>query len=142
MSIRNLDLLRGARSLAVVFCLAFGATSLAADVKVTLSGKEEVPAVETAATGSGTITVNDDKTVSGSVTTQGIEGIAAHIHLAARGKNGPPVITLVKEGNTWMVPAGSKLTDEQYASFKAGELYVNVHSAAHKPGEIRGQITP
>jgi CHRD domain len=27
---------------------------------------------------------------------------------------------------------------EQYANFKAGELYVNVHSAGHKGGEIRG----
>ncbi len=142
MSIRNLASLRGARALVFAFCMAFGAASIAADVKVTLSGKEEVPAVETAATGSGTITVNDDKTVSGSVTTKGVEGIAAHIHLAPRGKNGPPIITLVKEGNTWNVPEGSKLTDEQYASFKAGELYVNVHSAAHKPGEIRGQIEP
>ena len=37
----------------------------------------------------------------------------------------------------WSVPAGSKLTEEQMASFKAGNLYVNVHSAEHKPGEIR-----
>ena len=42
----------------------------------------------------------------------------------------------------WKVPAGSKLTDEQYASFKSGDLYVNVHSAMHQPGEIRGQIKP
>ena len=40
----------------------------------------------------------------------------------------------------WTVPAGSKLTDEQLANFKAGELYVNVHSDEHKAGEIRGQL--
>jgi hypothetical protein len=115
----------------------------AGDIKVTLSGSEEVPAVTTSATGEGTITVNDDGTVSGTIMTQGIEGIAAHIHAAERGKNGPPIITLQKQDeHTWVVPAGAKLTDEQYAALKAGHLYVNVHSAAHKPGEIRGQLEP
>jgi hypothetical protein len=44
--------------------------------------------------------------------------------------------------NTWTVIAGAKLTDSQYQSYKAGKLYVNVHSAAYKAGEIRGQLKP
>jgi hypothetical protein len=35
-----------------------------------------------------------------------------------------------------------RFTDEQYASYLAGNLYINVHSAEHKPGEIRGQLRP
>jgi len=118
-------------------------SAYAGDAKVTLTGDEEVPAVTTTAKGEGTITVADDKSVTGTVTTTGVEGVAAHIHLAEKGKNGPPVITLVKSGdNKWTTPPGSKLTDEQYQAFKAGHLYVNVHSAKNKGGEIRAQLKP
>lgn len=111
-------------------------------VKVALSGDKEVPPVQTKATGNGTVTVAQDKSVSGSVKTSGVEGTAAHIHDGAPGKNGPVIIPLTKNGDTWSVPAGSKLNDEQYKNFQAGNLYVNVHSAANKNGEIRGQLTP
>lgn len=122
---------------------AVSVTASAEDVKVTLSGDQEVPAVSTAAKGEGTITIAGDKSVTGKVTTSGVEGIAAHIHLAEPGKNGPPVITLTKSADgTWTTPAGAKLSDEQYQAFKAGHLYVNVHSAKHKGGEIRGQLKP
>lgn len=111
--------------------------------KVMLSGDKEVPAVSTAAAGSGSITIAADHSVSGSVTTSGIVGVAAHIHMAAMGQNGPVIVPLQKTGdNVWSVPPGAKLTDAQYAAFQAGGLYVNVHSAAHKGGEIRGQLTP
>jgi len=111
---------------------------------VKLTGAEEVPPVTTNASGSGSIKVKDDMTVSGSVKTTGIAGTAAHIHEGAPGKNGGVVITLTKsdDGNTWSVPAGAKLTEAQYKQYKAGNLYVNVHSAAHKGGEIRGQLKP
>jgi hypothetical protein len=115
----------------------------ATDVKVNLTGAEETPPVTTTATGTGTIKIADDKTVSGTVKTVGIEGTMAHIHLGAAGKSGPPVITLTKNADgSWAVPSGSKLTDEQYASFKSGDLYVNVHSTEHKAGEIRAQLKP
>lgn len=125
---------------AAVFALSSGLV-LAEDIKVTLSGAEETPAVTTAATGSGKFTIGADHSVSGSVKTTGIDGTAAHIHAAPVGQSGPPVITLTKGADgVWNVPADAKLTDEQYASLKAGNLYVNIHSAAYKPGEIRGQL--
>lgn len=111
---------------------------------VKLTGAEEVPPVKTSASGSGTITVKDDKTVSGSVKTEGVVGTVAHIHMGKAGANGPVIITLTKssDGNTWSVPAGAKLTDAQYDAYKAGGLYVNVHSAKYKGGEVRGQLKP
>jgi hypothetical protein len=129
-------------ALAAGFAVA-GFSANAADVAVKLTGDQEVPAVTSAATGVGTIVIKNDKSVSGSIKTSGIEGTVAHIHLAEPGKNGPPIITLNKTAdNTWSVPEGSKLTDDQYKSFKEGNLYVNVHSAEHKSGEIRTQLKP
>jgi len=121
---------------------AIGVAS-AEDVSVKLTGAEETPAVTTSATGEGKITIAKDGSVKGSVKTKGLVGTAAHIHEAPAGKAGPPVITLQKSGDdTWTVPEGAKLTDAQLKSFKDGNLYVNVHSAEHKPGEIRGQLKP
>lgn len=136
--------IRGARSMFLAAVAAGGiGSALAEDIKVKLSGAEETPAVETSASGSGVFSVSADKVLSGGVKTSGIQGTAAHIHAGAPGEKGPPVITLAQASDGgWAVPADSKLTDEQYAALKAGKLYVNVHSADHKPGEIRGQLTP
>jgi len=137
---------RYVRSLVAAAALVAGMDSTsatAADVKVHLTGAEEAPPVTTSASGTGTITIAADKSVSGSVKTTGIDGTMAHIHVGAPGESGPPIITLTKGADgVWSVPSGSKLTDEQYASYKAGNLYVNVHSAEHKPGEIRAQLKP
>ena len=132
-------------SIALAAGLAAGGLSAAyaTDVAVKLTGDQEVPATTSSATGVGTIVIKNDKSVSGSIKTTGIEGTVAHIHLAEPGKNGPPIITLNKSSdNTWSVPDGSKLTDDQYKAFKDGNLYVNVHSAEHKGGEIRTQLKP
>ena len=110
---------------------------------VTLSGNQEVPPVSTAATGSGTISVLMDRSVSGTVTTSGVAGNAAHIHLAAPGQNGPVIVPLNKTGdNVWSVPPAIRLNDTQYEAYRLGNLYINVHSAANPNGEIRGQIQP
>jgi hypothetical protein len=116
------------------------ATAIAMDVKVHLSGANEVPPVTTAASGDGTISIADDGAVSGSVTTKGIQATAAHIHLGAAGKNGPVVVPFTKDGDTFKAPPGAKLDAAQMKAFKAGDLYFNVHSAAHPGGEIRAQL--
>jgi hypothetical protein len=113
------------------------------EIKVTLSGNQEIPPVTTSASGTGTFNVGEDKSVSGKVTITGLAVTVAHIHEAPAGSNGPIIIPLTKTSDTvWVVPAGAKLTDAQYASYKAGNLYYNFHTEAHKSGEIRGQIKP
>lgn len=113
------------------------------NVSLTLTGSEEVPPVATDARATGTIMVADNLSVSGNVTTSGLAGVAAHIHVGARGENGPVAIGLVRiADNIWAVPSGAKFTAEQYAAFLAGRTYVNVHTPANKGGEIRAQLAP
>jgi hypothetical protein len=112
-------------------------------LQVRLSGSEEVPAVNTSGSGTGTITVADDRSVTAKIMTQGVNGVAAHIHEAAAGQNGPVIVPMDKTGeNEWSTKAGAKLSEAQFAAYQAGRLYFNVHSPTNKGGEIRGQIRP
>jgi hypothetical protein len=135
--------LRVAMGAATIWVVGHSVAALADEITVTLSGQNEIPPVTTPATGTGTLTVGPDKSVSGKVTVSGVAATVAHIHEAAAGSNGRIIIPLTKTSdNVWVVPAGARLTDAQYESYKAGILYFNVHSEANKSGEIRGQIKP
>jgi hypothetical protein len=133
---------QGLATVAAGLCIGYAGFA-AAQMQVMLSGDQEVPPVTTAAKGSGSVTIAPDMSVSGSITTTGIAGTMAHIHDGAAGKNGPVIVPMIKDGdNAWKFPPGSKLTEAQYADYKAGNLYINVHSAANKGGEIRAQLKP
>lgn len=124
--------------------LALCAGAAAADeLKFKLSGDMEVPPVATQAAGNAKITIDKDMAVSGEVVTSGIAATMAHIHRGKAGSNGPVIIPLSKSGdNLWAVPAGARLSAADYKAYMEDELYVNVHSAAHPGGEIRGQLMP
>ena len=109
---------------------------------LTLSGANEVPpVVGSPMSGTATVTINPDRTVSVKVAVTGMTATASHIHEGAPGTNGPVIVPFTKTGdNTFASSDGAKLTESQYASYKAGNLYVNVHSAAHPVGEIRAPI--
>ena len=125
-------------------CIGLAALAVSAQsMNVTLNGSQEVPPVMTSASGVAAITVGPDGSVSGTITTTGIEGTMAHIHEAPMGQNGPVIVPFTKTAdNIWSAPAGAKLTDAQLQSLKSGNLYLNVHSATNKAGEIRGQLKP
>jgi hypothetical protein len=128
--------------LAGAVVLGSGCSTMGHD-KPTLSGAQEVPPNTSSATGHSTIWVGADKSVGGGVRIAGMVATAAHIHEAPAGVNGPVIVPLTKISDTeFAVPVGASLTDAQYASFMAGKLYVNVHSAAYPGGEIRTQLMP
>jgi len=126
--------------LAMLFALS--APTLAdMPLQISLDGSAEVPPVVTTATGSGQITLQDNRLLKGSIDVSGIEPTMAHIHEAPTGENGPPIITLVQDDdNSFSIPQDTKLTEAQYKSYLGGNLYVNVHSAKHPDGEIRAQL--
>jgi hypothetical protein len=118
-----------------------GGGTESAGERLTLSGQEEVPPAATSASGSGTMNVRGDCSVSGRVTVTGMTATAAHIHQGKRGANGPVIVPLNKSGeNTFVAPDGAKLNEAQCAAYKAGDTYVNVHSEKFKGGEVRAQL--
>ena len=123
-------------------CTSMGQMGGSNTQTLTLTGANEVPpVVGSPMSGTATVTINPDRTVSVKVVVTGMTATASHIHEGAPGTIGPVIVPFTKTGdNTFASPEGAKLTESQYASYKAGNLYVNVHSAAHPIGEIRAPI--
>jgi glucose/arabinose dehydrogenase len=128
-----------------------------------LTGAEEVPAVSTTAaaqidlqlTGQGTLRFKLTATADITDATQ------AHLHLGARGQNGVVVAFLLpfdaagRDFSRGQTIAEGELTDanliarpgfqnptiaELVARMKQGRVYANLHTVAHPPGEVRGQV--
>jgi hypothetical protein len=118
----------------------------AIDFAVTLSSAFEVPAHETAASGTAEIAVNRaTRAVSGSLTVSDMTASAAHIHDAHAGANGPILIGLEQSAtdpNVFDVPANTVLTEEQFADLQDAGFYLNAHSEQFPGGEVRGQLVP
>jgi hypothetical protein len=103
------------------------------------------PGPGVASSGKGTATASLDtntNTLTWTVDYSGLSGpaTAAHIHGPADpGANAGIVVPFT--GNLASPIKGStKLTDAQIAQLEAGKWYVNIHTEANKPGEIRGQL--
>ncbi len=114
-----------------------------------MSGAQEVPAVTTTATGSFDVTYNrDSKLLNITVRWQGLSGnpTLAHIHgPAAKGVNAgvlqnfTPLLTASPAG-TFSTSFTLNGTNQLEEDLLGGKWYVNIHTAAHPGGEIRGQI--
>ncbi len=135
--VRNALLAAAALSLAA--CAGMTSPSASGE-NITLRGTSEVPSNTSSASGTGTIAVASDRTVTGAVSVTGMTPTMAHIHQGAAGANGPVIVPMTQSGNSFTFPAGSKLSEAQYEAYKKGGLYVNVHSAAFPAGEVRAQL--
>ena len=137
-----------AASLAGIAVWAASSQAAPLSFKVALTGAQQVPPVQTTATGTADLTYDPaTRMLIWSVTSSGLSGPAtmAHFHgPASEGKNAPPVIWLSEKGAPVPNPikGSATLTPEQAQQFTAGEWYVNVHTQANPGGEIRGQVIP
>ncbi len=105
----------------------------------TLTGAQEVPSVTTSASGVGRFLFDPDtRKLSGTVTTTGVNGTAAHVHTGLVGVAGPVTFPMTG-GPTWTL-AEVTLSEAQVGDLLNGRMYANVHSAANPGGEIRGQL--
>jgi hypothetical protein len=107
-----------------------------------LNGASEVPPNDTK--GTGTIEVTYDTATrqmryDGSYS--GLTGpeTAAHFHgPAAPGKNAGIMVPV--EAKSSPFSGSATLTEAQATALTGGQMYFNVHTAAHPNGEIRGQL--
>jgi len=110
-----------------------------------LDGAQEVPAVETVASGRGYALANKNNFGLELVAiTQGVDDATkAHIHSGNTGANGQVLIGLEQDAdnvNIWLSPANFTVNAEVYSLLVSGGHYVNVHTPANPSGELRGQI--
>jgi hypothetical protein len=129
----------------VAALVAFAPAAFAASMnfKADLKGAGEVPAVTTQGKGALTATYDTaSKKLTYTVTYSGLSGpaTAAHFHGPADDKTNAGVVVPVKDMTPSTLKGEATLTDAQAADLMAGKWYFNIHTAANKGGEIRGQV--
>lgn len=130
-------------SAALAGCAGMGIPGMAPSTKMSLTATL-APAAGITSSGKGAGTFSYDAAthvLDYNVTYEGLTGpaAAAHIHGPADpGANAPPVVPF--PAATSPITGTATLTDAQAADLLAGKYYVNVHTAANRGGEIRGQI--
>jgi len=111
--------------------------------KADLASAAEVPPVTSPGKGSATASLDTTtKTLTWTVTYSGLSGpaTAGHIHgPAALGANAGVLVPFSGDLAS-PIKGSATLTDAQVSDLEAGKWYVNLHTAANKPGEIRGQL--
>jgi CHRD domain len=132
-----------------------------------LNGHNETPAVHTKGTGSLTLTINPDNTMSFTLTYSGLNNpaLVAHVHFGQpnvagnvvfyfcggpkpacpAGTTTPATVTGTVTAADILAPAGQGLAAGDIAGMieeiRAGFAYANVHTSSSPAGEIRGQLS-
>jgi hypothetical protein len=142
----QISFVRPALTAIALAAIVFTGTPVMAETvsyKADLKGASEVPPNESKGTGNLDAAYDTtSKKLTYTVTYSGLTGpaTAAHFHgPAAAGATAPPVVP-ISGAMTSPIKGEATLTDAQVADLQAGRWYLNVHTAANKDGEIRGQV--
>jgi len=132
-----------ATALPLALALPASAQTMTASVGLDVA-QEKPPPVGGSGTGTATVVVDATTravTVSGTYTGLSSNQTLAHIHIGNFGTPGGVIVTLSGTGGTsGTFSGGGTFTVSQFNSFKAGGLYLNLHTTANGGGELRGQI--
>ena len=139
-------LLSTAAAVSLAACLAVVTPALAETLtfKANLKSAEEVPPNDSAATGAVTATYDtDSKKLTWQGNYSGLTGpaTAGHFHGPAEPGKNAGVVIMITDAKSSSFQGSADLTDAQANDLMTGKWYVNIHTDAHKGGEIRGQLT-
>jgi len=132
-------------ALAATLAVAGLTSAYAEEVTYTakLAGAAETPPNTTP--GTGTVTAKFDtttKTLDWTIDYSGLTGpaVAAHFHGPAPEGKAAGVLVPIKGSLDTPIKGSATLTDDQAKALSDGMIYFNIHTAANKAGEIRGQL--
>jgi hypothetical protein len=130
-------------ALAIV-SLSIAAHAATVTLKADLKASTEVPANDSAGTGTLTATLNTETNeFKYHIEFSGLSGpvVAAHFHgPAAEGTNAKPQLPIKTSPIASPIDGSATLTPEQAKDLTDGKWYFNLHTAANPRGEVRGQI--
>ncbi len=131
-------------AMAAFLSTATSAYAQSVKFKANMDATQEVPANDSKGKGTAELTYDPaTKNLTWTITFDGLTGPAAAAHFhgpAGPGKNAG-VALMIGPSPTSPAKGSATLTDAQAADLMAGSWYVNIHTAANKAGEIRGQVT-
>jgi hypothetical protein len=131
-------------ALAALLSTATSAYAQTLKFKANMDATQEVPSNDSKGKGTADLTYDTaTKNLNWTITFDGLTGPAAvaHFHGPAEPGKNAGVALLIGQNPTSPAKGSAMLTEAQAADLIAGRWYVNVHTAANKGGEIRGQVT-
>jgi len=128
---------------AVALALSVPAAAAVVHYTAKLDGASETPPNDSKASGNAAVSLNTTaKKISWKITYSGLTGPAtmAHFHGPAPAGQAAGVAVPITPPLASPARGSASVTDAQIGDLKAGQWYVNIHTAAHPGGEIRGQL--